>query len=204
MAMICANPDIVVERGERLVYCAGAIADLYAASGGSVLYAGKPYRPIYEQALGVASKRRGRETAPQRVLAIGDSVRTDLKGAAAFGIDAVLLDPRCADPLYRRSVRVSMGHALQVPFAVLPGPWPDSLDVLSGVTTLALTPSGPTALRDVTPPERWAVLLGAEGAGLSGPALARAQLRVRIPMAPGVDSLNVATAAAVAFAHLSG
>jgi tRNA G18 (ribose-2'-O)-methylase SpoU len=126
------------------------------------------------------------------------------RNAAAFGVDAVLLDPRCADPLYRRSVRVSMGHALRVPFAVLPDPWPDSLDLLAGVTTIALTPSGPTALRDVTPPERWAVLLGAEGAGLSDAALARAQLRVRIPMAPGVDSLNVATAAAVAFAHLSG
>jgi HAD superfamily hydrolase (TIGR01459 family) len=87
LTMVCANPDIVVERGEKLVYCAGAIADLYAASGGSVLYAGKPYRPIYEQALGVASKLRGRETAPERILAIGDSVRTDLKGAAAFGID---------------------------------------------------------------------------------------------------------------------
>jgi HAD superfamily hydrolase (TIGR01459 family) len=91
LTMVCANPDIVVERGERLVYCAGAIADLYAASGGSVLYAGKPYRPIYEQALGVASKRRGRETPPARVLAIGDSVRTDLKGAAAFGIDCLFV-----------------------------------------------------------------------------------------------------------------
>jgi tRNA G18 (ribose-2'-O)-methylase SpoU len=126
------------------------------------------------------------------------------RNAAAFGIDAVLLDPRCADPLYRRSVRVSMGHVLRVPFAVLPGAWPDSLAVLADCPTLALTPAGATALRDVDPPARWAVLLGAEGPGLSAPALDRAQLRVRIPMAPGVDSLNVATAAAVAFAHLAG
>jgi len=77
----------VVERGEQLVYCAGAIADLYAAAGGEVLYAGKPYRPIYEQALETAAHRLGRTADPRRVLAIGDSVRTDLKGAAAFGID---------------------------------------------------------------------------------------------------------------------
>jgi tRNA G18 (ribose-2'-O)-methylase SpoU len=126
------------------------------------------------------------------------------RNAAAFGVDAVLLDPRCADPLYRRSVRVSMGHVLRVPFAVLPGEWPDSLAMLGDCTSVALTPAGPTALRDVDPPARWAVLLGAEGPGLSEAALARAQLRVRIPMASGVDSLNVATAAAVAFAHLAG
>jgi HAD superfamily hydrolase (TIGR01459 family) len=91
LTMVCANPDIVVERGDKLVYCAGAIADLYAAAGGSVLYAGKPFRPIYEQALAVARAVRGRETAHGRVLAIGDSVRTDLKGAAAFGIDCLFV-----------------------------------------------------------------------------------------------------------------
>ncbi|MFN2559759.1 MAG: TrmH family RNA methyltransferase [Jatrophihabitans sp.] len=126
------------------------------------------------------------------------------RNAAAFGIEAVLLDARCADPLYRRSVRVSMGHVLRVPFAVLPDPWPAALDVVREFTVLALTPD-PTAvaLRDVAVPERWAVLLGAEGPGLSVDALAAADLRVRIPMADGVDSLNVATAAAVAFAHLA-
>jgi HAD superfamily hydrolase (TIGR01459 family) len=91
LPMVCANPDIVVERGDKLVYCAGAIADLYAAAGGSVLYAGKPYRPIYEQALAAAYAVRGRGTAPERVLAIGDSVRTDLGGAAAFGIDCLFV-----------------------------------------------------------------------------------------------------------------
>jgi HAD superfamily hydrolase (TIGR01459 family) len=91
LTMVCANPDIVVERGDKLVYCAGAIADLYAAAGGSVLYAGKPFRPIYEQALAVARAVRGRETAHGRVLAIGDSVRTDLKGAAGFGIDCLFV-----------------------------------------------------------------------------------------------------------------
>jgi len=91
LPMICANPDIVVERGDRLVYCAGAIADLYAAAGGSVVYAGKPHRPIYEQALHIAKAARGRSPAPERVLAIGDSVRTDLKGAVAFGIDCLFI-----------------------------------------------------------------------------------------------------------------
>jgi HAD superfamily hydrolase (TIGR01459 family) len=91
LPMVCANPDVVVERGEHLVYCAGAIADLYAAAGGEVLYAGKPHRPIYEQAMAQAQSIRGRSVALARVLAIGDSVRTDLTGAAAFGIDCLFV-----------------------------------------------------------------------------------------------------------------
>jgi|SRR5262245_7983726 len=91
LPMICANPDVVVERGHELVYCAGAIADLYAAAGGEVIYAGKPYRPIYEQALAIAHATRGRPAEHERVLAIGDSVRTDLKGAVAFGIDCLFV-----------------------------------------------------------------------------------------------------------------
>ncbi len=127
------------------------------------------------------------------------------RNAAAFGVDAVLLDERCADPLYRRSVRVSMGHVLRVPFAVVPDPLPSALEGLrqQGFRLLAATPApSATAVRDVPPADRWAVLLGAEGPGLSDAALAAADLRVRIPMAEGVDSLNVATAAAVLFAQL--
>ena len=85
--MICGNPDVVVERGDRLVYCAGAVADLYAGMGGEVLYAGKPYRPIYEMALAKAQAAAGKDVALSRVLAIGDSVRTDLTGARGFGVD---------------------------------------------------------------------------------------------------------------------
>jgi HAD superfamily hydrolase (TIGR01459 family) len=85
--MVCGNPDVVVERGSTLVYCAGAIADLYASMGGEVLYAGKPYRPIYEMALTKAELARGRKIPLNRLLAVGDSVRTDLKGASAFGVD---------------------------------------------------------------------------------------------------------------------
>jgi HAD superfamily hydrolase (TIGR01459 family) len=85
--MVCGNPDMVVERGPDLLYCAGALADLYATMGGEVLYAGKPYRPIYELALAKAQASLGRAVDARRVLAIGDSVRTDLKGAHAFGVD---------------------------------------------------------------------------------------------------------------------
>jgi HAD superfamily hydrolase (TIGR01459 family) len=90
--MVCANPDIVVERGDDLVYCAGALADAYAAAGGEVLYCGKPHAPIYEVALATATAARGdRVLRRDRVLAIGDSVRTDLKGAAAFGLDCMFV-----------------------------------------------------------------------------------------------------------------
>lgn len=84
--MLCGNPDVVVERGQSLIYCAGAIADLYATMGGDVLYAGKPYRPIYDQALAKA-RAAGATIKPGRVLAIGDSIRTDLRGAQENGFD---------------------------------------------------------------------------------------------------------------------
>jgi HAD superfamily hydrolase (TIGR01459 family) len=90
--MVCANPDVVVERGDALVYCAGALADAYAALGGQVRYCGKPHAPIYELALATAAALRdGKTPARDRVLAIGDSVRTDLTGAAAFGLDCMFV-----------------------------------------------------------------------------------------------------------------
>jgi HAD superfamily hydrolase (TIGR01459 family) len=90
--MVCANPDIVVERGDTLVYCAGALADAYAALGGQVLYCGKPHAPIYELALATAAVRRdGKIPTRPRVLAIGDSVRTDLMGAMNFGLDCMFV-----------------------------------------------------------------------------------------------------------------
>ena len=87
LMMVCANPDIVVERGERLIFCAGALAELYESLGGRVRWAGKPHPPIYEHALTLAAKARGGNAAPtSRVLAIGDSVRTDLAGANRMGL----------------------------------------------------------------------------------------------------------------------
>lgn len=91
LEMVCANPDLVVERGGRLVYCAGALAELYARLGGRVVYAGKPHRPIYDTALSVLSRIRGAPVPLRRVLAVGDSVRTDLAGAAGAGLDALFI-----------------------------------------------------------------------------------------------------------------
>jgi tRNA G18 (ribose-2'-O)-methylase SpoU len=124
------------------------------------------------------------------------------RNAAALGVDGVLLGAGCSDPLYRRSVRVSMGHVLRVPFTTLPT-WPGGLELLrdNGFQLVALTPAArATPLREVDlAGRRTAVLLGSEGYGLTDAALAAADRLVRIPMATGVDSLNVATAAAVAF-----
>lgn len=128
------------------------------------------------------------------------------RNAAALGIDAVLLAPGCADPLYRRSVRVSMGHVLAVPFAALP---PDPLEAAEllrrhDFTVVALSPR-PEAipLADAgLHTRRTAIVLGSEGPGLTEAAMDAADLLVRIPMSGGVDSLNVATAGAIAFAAL--
>ena len=131
------------------------------------------------------------------------------RNAAALGLDAVLLGDGCADPLYRRSVRVSMGSALLVPFGRLPS-WSDGgveLLRVNGFRVVALTPRRDAvtlreAAAELAEADRVAVLLGSEGPGLSSEALAAADVSVRIPMAPGVDSLNVATAGAIAFAAI--
>ena len=119
------------------------------------------------------------------------------RNAAALGADAVLVTPGCADPLYRRSVKVSMGAVLGVPWTRTGA---DPLADLRGFTTIAMTlATDSTELRAVRLGQaRRAVLLGTEGDGLADDLAARADLRVRIPMAPGVDSLNVAAASAIA------
>jgi tRNA G18 (ribose-2'-O)-methylase SpoU len=127
------------------------------------------------------------------------------RNAAAFGVAGVLLDATCADPLYRRSVRVSVGHVLTVPFARI-APFPEGLAELrrTGVRLAALSPNGDLQLdtfeRDANPV---ALLLGAEGPGLTNDTMAQADQTYAISMAPGVDSLNVATAAAIAFYELT-
>jgi len=125
------------------------------------------------------------------------------RSAAAFGVDAVLVTPRCADPLYRRSVRVSMGTVFQVPWTRFAS-WPAGMQELqdSGFRVAALTLADNAISIDdlaAAPPERLALMLGAEGDGLSRASQAAADLAVTIPMAWGVDSLNVAAASAVAF-----
>ncbi len=125
------------------------------------------------------------------------------RSAAGLGFDAVLVDPTCADPLYRRSVRVSMGAVFSVPWTRV-NPWPDGLARLkaAGWTIAALTPGPDSISVDELRADshaRLALILGTEGAGISAEAQALTDQRVRIPMAAGVDSLNVAAAAAVAF-----
>jgi tRNA G18 (ribose-2'-O)-methylase SpoU len=144
-----------------------------------------------------------------RTVAIGEDLNDHenlgaiARSAVALGVDALLLSPGSADPLYRRSVRVSMGEMLHLPYAVLE-PWPASLTEVvaaAGFRMIAMTPSGELAIEDVQigPDERIAVLLGAEGPGLSAAAMQAAHHRVRITIRPGVDSLNVGHAAAIAF-----
>ena len=125
------------------------------------------------------------------------------RSAAAMGVDAVLVSPRCADPLYRRSVRVSMGSVFQVPWAPV-AEWPGGLAELreAGFVIAALALDDGAVPLDVFAadlPERLALMLGAEGDGLSRGAIEGADVTVTIPMAAGVDSLNVAAASAVAF-----
>jgi len=102
LEMICANPDRQVRRGDRLVFCAGAIAERYAVMGGRVAMAGKPFPPMYELALSEAARLLGYPPAKAQILAIGDGPETDIAGAAAFGIDIVLI-----------AHGVSRGHAPQ-------------------------------------------------------------------------------------------
>ena len=124
------------------------------------------------------------------------------RSAAALGVDAVLITPRCADPLYRRAVRVSMGTVFQVPWTRI-DPWPSGLHVLRDngftVAAFALTEEA-TSLDDLAadPPERLALIFGTEGDGLARRTVEGADMVVKIPMAGGVDSLNVAAASAVA------
>ncbi len=126
------------------------------------------------------------------------------RNAAGLGVDAVIFGSGCADPLYRRAVRVSMGHALLVPFARAER-WPTDLETLRdrGFQLLAMTPDrGARVLAEVVDglaAAKLAVLVGAEGPGLTETAMRAADVRVRVPMARGTDSLNVATAAALAF-----
>jgi tRNA G18 (ribose-2'-O)-methylase SpoU len=159
-----------------------------------------------------------------RVIAIlegindSENIGSLFRNAAAFGVSGVLLDPTCADPLYRRSVRVSVGHVLRVPFARLET-WPNGLELVraAGFIVAAMGPrvsigSGVpihslAELRARTSNSVHhggvALVLGAEGNGLTAAALAASDVRVSIPMSDGIDSLNVATAAAVAFYALT-
>jgi tRNA G18 (ribose-2'-O)-methylase SpoU len=188
---------------------------------GVVAVAERPAPSIVEQVLADARAASAIGAPPVITVLEGlndhENIGALFRNAAAFGVSAVLLDPTSADPLYRRSVRVSMGHVLHVPFARMAA-WPAGLDLVhgAGFVVAALTPHPPTGsgVPHLTLEELHdrrtrgltgvALLLGGEGPGLSDEALAASDLTVSIPMAGGVDSLNVATAAAVALYVVSG
>lgn len=164
----------------------------------------------------LAAARRAAELSPAEVLTAARTVAvlegvndhenlgSIFRNAAGLGVDGVIFGAGCADPLYRRAVRVSMGHALLVPFARAQH-WPAELKELraNGFRLLAMTPSPQAGTlaeaMDELADEKVAVLVGAEGPGLTETAMRAADVRVRIPMSRGTDSLNVATAAALAF-----
>jgi tRNA G18 (ribose-2'-O)-methylase SpoU len=190
----------------------------FALHRGVVAVADRPAPLDVDTVLAGAVGRRGASPVVAVLEGLNDheNIGALFRNAAAFGVGGVLLDPTCADPLYRRSVRVSMGHVLHVPFARL-DPWPSGLRRVRdhGFVVAALAPhptgaDGPPgaslrelADRAVVAGAGVALLLGAEGPGLSEPALAAADAVVAIPMADGVDSLNVSTAAAIAFHALA-
>ena len=165
------------------------------------------HRPVLPTVADVLASARGGAGA-RRVAVLEDlvdhtNVGAAFRSAAALGVDAVLVTPRCADPLYRRSVRVSMGTVFQVPWTRI-DPWPGGVATLreAGFVTASLALSDDSVSLDelvADPPHRLALVLGAEGDGLKPATVAASDLTVRIPMAGGVDSLNVAAAAAVAF-----
>jgi tRNA G18 (ribose-2'-O)-methylase SpoU len=132
-----------------------------------------------------------------------DNVGGIFRSAAAFDVELIVLGPGCGDPLYRKAIRTSMAATLDVPY-VSSGDWPHALDVMkeAGMRVWALTPDASgAALEAIAVPERVALLCGTEGAGLSGPALERADVSVHIRMSGRVDSLNVTVAASIAMHH---
>jgi tRNA G18 (ribose-2'-O)-methylase SpoU len=162
-----------------------------------------PPPPERNPALRLCTQVVSRAVVLERVSNV-DNVGGIFRSVAALGGDAVVLGPGCGDPFYRKAIRTSMGATLRVAFAPAE-PWPAALGELTaaGFTLVALTPApGADSLEDVAADlrarPRVALLLGAEGEGLSSAALASADLRVRIPMAPGIDSVNVTVAAAIA------
>ncbi|WP_100423139.1 TrmH family RNA methyltransferase [Sediminihabitans luteus] len=162
-----------------------------------------PLPDVHELLRSARGGRGARRVAVLEDIVDHTNVGAIFRSAAALGVDAVLVSPRCSDPLYRRSVRVSMGTVFQVPWTRLES-WPGGLDDLreAGFTVAALAlDEDAVSLADVEadPPERLALVLGTEGHGMSAAAIAACDTTVMIPMAGDVDSLNVAAASAVAF-----
>jgi len=200
--------DLVERAGSQAVPVYVAGADVIEAMTGFHLHRGvlasmhRPSLVAPQELLRRALQRRAPRVVILENIVDHTNVGAVFRSAAALGVDAVLITPRCADPLYRRAVRVSMGTVFQVPWTRLDG-WPSGLKVLqdNGFTVAAFAlGDGAVNLDDLVAdqPQRLAMIFGTEGDGLSRLAVRGADLVVRIPMAPGVDSLNVASASAVA------
>jgi tRNA G18 (ribose-2'-O)-methylase SpoU len=170
----------------------------YDLHRGTVAAMERPALPSAESLLA-----RARRVVILENVADPTNVGAIFRSVAGIGADAVLVTPRCSDPFYRRAIRVSMGTVLQVPWSRLPAEWRDTRALLAAsgfhIAALALEP-GAVSLREFAadPPERVALVLGEEGYGLTREAIAAADTVVQIPMAHGIDSLNVAATAAVA------
>ena len=202
-----ALPDLVREARSAGAAVYVATQDVFDHVAGFHIHRGVlalAPRPVPREATDVCS-------GSSRVLAIEgvtdhENIGSLFRNAAAFGVGAVILDPASADPLYRRSVRVSLGHVLRVPFARARA-WPAEIAELKerGFRVVAMTPYGDSTVDRLSPEEGpVVVMVGAEGDGLSEGALRVADMTVRIPLAPAVDSVNVATAAAIALHRLFG
>jgi tRNA G18 (ribose-2'-O)-methylase SpoU len=185
-----------------------ATADFLGITGhdlhrGCLALVERPTPPTVDGILDVVTLKPRATLVVLEAVTNADNVGAVFRNAAALGADAVLLSPTCCDPLYRKAIRTSMAATLRLPFARLER-WPDGLDAMraSGFTIVALTPREPSIaigrFVDAPRPARIALLIGSEGPGLSPAAEAAADLRVRIPIAPEVDSLNLAVSAGIA------
>jgi tRNA G18 (ribose-2'-O)-methylase SpoU len=198
LALLDANVPVYVCAAEHVLQITG-----HAIHRGCLALAERPQALPVENVL-----RNARLVVVLEGVANPDNVGGVFRNAAAFGVDAVLLSPECCDPLYRKSIRTSMGASLQVPFARV-WEWPFGLSELRGhhFTLIALTPREPSIpLHDyaaLDPPERLAFMVGAEGDGLSAAAEQAADVHVRIPIKPEVDSLNLAVATGIALSRLT-
>jgi tRNA G18 (ribose-2'-O)-methylase SpoU len=213
---VLLRPERVAAMSDVVAAAAGAGAPVYIAS--QRVFDGIAGFPVHRGVLAL-----GARAAPRSVAEVLANTSTALvvegvndhenlgalfRNAAALGAGAVLLDPETCDPLYRRSVRVSVGHVLRVPFSRV-SPWPQAIGRVrdEGFVIVALHPAATgsieQAARDTSAAGKVAVLVGGEATGLSPGALSSADVAARIPMAGGVDSLNVATAAAIALHRLA-
>jgi tRNA G18 (ribose-2'-O)-methylase SpoU len=172
----------------------------FALHRGILAVGARVRRPTAEELLGAMPEQA--TVALLSGIANHDNIGGIFRNAAAFGVKGILLDSDCCDPLYRKAIRVSVGAVFRTPFAMLDrGEDPISLLDAHSFRTLSLSPSGSLSLSDVVRAPRTALVLGAEGSGLAPEMLSRTT-SVRITMAPGLDSLNVATSSGIALHHL--